>query len=241
MRRMLFLSLILILPLAHAKPLLIGTTSQNPPFNSLADQKDHFYGFDIDIMGEICRRIKTPCKFTPLEFNNLFTALSANEIDLAIAAIIITPQRQEQYLFSLPYLESSAQFMVAQESNLTNPNHLENKNIGTRLGTPFGDIARKIYKNQIHITEFRDIGELLDGLNDDDIDAVLMDTEAARNWYANNNSLYKLLGAPIPVGRGYGIMANKDRSQLIEQINQALLNLEADGTYLKIYNHYFSD
>ncbi len=241
MRTLFFLILVFLLPLSYAKPLLIGTTSQNPPFNSLADQKDHFYGFDIDIMGEICRRIKSPCQFTPLVFNDLFTQLANNKIDLATAAIIITPERQQQFLFSLPYLESSAQFMVTQESTLTNPNHLTNKNIGTRLGTPFAGIARNIYKNQIHVTEFRDIGELLDGLNDGDVDAVLMDTEAARNWYSNTNSLYKLIGTPIPVGNGYGIMANKDRGILIEQINQALLNLEADGTYLRIYNHYFSN
>jgi len=240
MKRLLFLGLMLILSLATAKPVLIGTTSQNPPFNSLADQKDHFYGFDIDIMGEVCKSIKLSCQFVPLVFNNLFTDIAAHKIDLAIAGIIITPHRQQQFIFSLPYLESSAQFMVRQQSSITTPNNIANKKLGIRLGTPFAAIAEKIYKDSINIVNYPDIPELLDALNNDEVDAVLMDTEAAKNWYVNNGDLYKLIGSPIPVGNGYGIMANKDQSQLIAQINQALLKLEANGTYLKIYSHYFS-
>ena len=241
MKQLFLLSLLLIMPISFAKTLIIGTTSQNPPFNSLADQKDDFYGFDIDLMGEICQRIKTPCKFTPVVFNDLFTEIAQNKIDLAIAGIIITLDRQQQFLFSLPYLESSAQFMVKQQSSINSPNNLENKNVGARLGTPFAKVALNIYKNNVHIKEYPDIGELLNGLNSGDVDAVLMDAEAAKNWVANNNNLYKTVGSPIPVGNGYGIMANKDNSKLIAQINQALLHLEADGTYLKLYGRYFNN
>ncbi len=59
MRHSIFLILLLLVPACHAKTLLIGTTAQNPPFSSIADQKENFYGFDIDIMGEVCRRIKS--------------------------------------------------------------------------------------------------------------------------------------------------------------------------------------
>ncbi len=241
MRRLVFWILLLVLPLSHAKPLLIGTTSQNPPFNSIADQKDHFYGFDIDIMGEICGRLKLECRFTPVLFNDLFTELAANKIDLAIAAIIITPNRQQQFLFSLPYLKSTAQFLAKQESMLSTPENIINKKVGARLGTPFADLAREIYQNKITIVEYPDIAELLNGLNNNKVDTILMDAEAAKNWVSNNSNLYKLVGTQIPVGNGYGIMANPDQGKLIAQINQILLNIEADGTYLKIYSRYFAN
>ncbi len=34
-------------------------------------------------------------------------------------------------------------------------------------------------------------------------------------------------------------MANLDQTLLIDQINQTLLDMEADGSYLEIYTRYF--
>lgn len=241
MRPFIFLILLFVMPLSDARPLLIGTTSQNPPFNSLADNRDHFYGFDIDIMSEICRRIHQTCTYTPMVFNKLFSALKAEKIDLAVAAIIITPTREEEFLFSLPYLSSNAQFMALNKSAISSVKELVNKRIGTRIGTPFKELAEDMYGDKIHINDVPDVPNLLDGLNNGTLDVVLMDAEAAQNWYANNSKIYKLIGSPIPVGNGYGIMANLYQHKLLSEINQALLGMESDGTYLKIYSQYFSD
>ncbi|BCA93834.1 hypothetical protein TUM19329_01950 [Legionella antarctica] len=58
-----------------------------------------------------------------------------------------------------------------------------------------------------------------------------------------NNAIqqFKLVGQKILMGEGYGIMALKSNALLIQQINKSLLDMEADGTYLKIYNQYFSN
>lgn len=241
MKRLFFLFLVLALPLSYAQTLLIGTTFENPPFNSIADQNGNFFGFDIDIMGKICQHLNLQCKFKAIDFNNLFTELKANKIDLAIAAIIITADREQQFLFSLPYLESSAQFITQQQSTLKTPEDLENKKIGVRLGTPFKALALSLYGEKVNIVALPRIEDLLDGLNNNTIDAVLMDAKAAKNWAVNNSSQYKLIGSNIPIGEGYGIMANQTQTQLIAQINQVLIGMEADGTYLKIYSRYFVD
>ena len=241
MKRSLFLILLLALPLSYAQTLLIGSTYQNPPFNSIADQKGNFYGFDIDIMGAICQRIKLRCKFKPVQFNNLFTELNAGKIDLAIAAIIITTNREEEFLFSLPYLESSAQFMTNIQSDIKTPDELINQKIGVRLGTPFKSLARKLYGDKITIVELPSTEDLLVKLDDESIDAILMDAPTAKDWATNDSNQYRLIGTRIPIGKGYGIMATQDQEKLISQINQALISIEADGTYLKIYSHYFTD
>ena len=239
MRHTLLLILLLALPISYAQTLLIGTTSQNPPFSSLADQKDHFYGFDIDIMGEICKRIKLSCTFTPSIFNELFTKLQTGKIDIAIAAIVITKDRQQQFLFSLPYLESYAQFITKSNSSINTPKDIQNKKVGVRRGTPFKNLALELYNNQINIIEFPGVWDLLEGLNNNTIDIALTNAEAAKYWFTNNDDLYKLIGNQIETGEGYGIMANKGQEKLIAQINHALMSMQADGTYLEIYTRYF--
>jgi len=43
------LLLLLILPIIQANALIIGTTSDYPPFASLADSNNHFTGFEIGL------------------------------------------------------------------------------------------------------------------------------------------------------------------------------------------------
>lgn len=241
MKPLLFLILFLTFQLSCAHTLLIGTTAQNPPFESIADAKADFYGFDIDIMSAVCQRIKAQCKFKPIIFNDLFSQLAAGKIDLAIAAIIITDFRQQQFIFSMPYLASDGQFLTTKDSSISKPEDIVNKRVGVRLGTPFKKLALKLYKNQITIVEFTEISNLLNALNHNAIDIVLTNAAAAKYWYANDSDTYKLVGAEIPTGEGYGIMANPSNSKLMEQINQALVNIEADGTYLQIYARYFGE
>ena len=129
--------------------------------------------------------------------------------------------------------------MSKKSSVINQPADLVHKKIGVRLGTPFKSLALSIYKNQVDVIEYPHTPKLLDALSNNKIDAVLMDAPAVRIWVANNGNLFKSVGSNIPIGKGYGIMANKDQDKLIDQINQALLDMEADGTYLQIYNNYF--
>ncbi|HAU2068628.1 TPA: transporter substrate-binding domain-containing protein, partial [Legionella pneumophila] len=63
--------------------------------------------------------------------------------------------------------------------------------------------------------------------------------EAAKYWMASEPYAYKLIGKKISIGEGYSIMANPDQFVLIKKINKILLEMEADGTYLRLYSEYF--
>ena len=82
--------------------------------------------------------------------------------------------------------------------------------------------------------------DLFAALTSGDIDVILTDRSSAEAWYNNTTHIYRLLGEPIQIGFGYGILAHKGRATLLTQINKALLAMEADNTYLKIYNTYFN-
>lgn len=239
MKRLVLIGSLLLTMSVFAKTLMIGSSPENPPFSNLDRPGGNFFGFDIDIMKAVCDRIKADCKFVPLEFDDEFVNLKDGHIDLAIAAIIITPERQARFLFSLPYLESNAGFMALQSSSINTPNDIESKTVGTRKGTPFKALAMALYDNHVNVIEYPYTPDLLDALRDKKVDAVFMDLEPSKYWYANNSTLYKMVGTAIPIGDGYGIMASKSQGDLIAQINQALLSMEADGSYLDIYTRYF--
>ncbi|KTD43786.1 transporter substrate-binding domain-containing protein [Legionella oakridgensis] len=109
-----------------------------------------------------------------------------------------------------------------------------------RKGTPYGDLARQLYKNNIEVLEYPLNADLLEVLKNGTVDVALVDDEVARYWTINISNTYKLIGTKLPVGEGYGIAANQDNSKLISAINEALLNMESDGKYLEIYRNYFA-
>ena len=95
------------------------------------------------------------------------------------------------------------------------------------------------YNNLVQIVEYPTITEVFQALSNNEVDAIITDEESAKFWVVLNGTMFKLVGSGLPTGMGYGIMANKKSADLINNINKALLNMEDDGSYLKIYKYYF--
>ncbi|WP_165476862.1 transporter substrate-binding domain-containing protein [Legionella fairfieldensis] len=240
MNRLFLLPLLLSAFLLHAEPLRIGTLVYNPPFEVEADNKKHFYGFDIDLMLEICARIKADCDFIPLTFEQIFSELLADRIKLGLGSISITPSRKANFLFSLPYLASKGQFITNNTSSFINMDEIQGKRIGTVKGTVFKAVVLAHYNNVGEIIEYPTLSATFHALSNDKVDVIITDRQTAKYWHATNSTLFRLIGDAIPAGIGYGIMAGKKETYLIHQINNTLMAMEADGSYLKIYNRYFS-
>ena len=231
----------------YAQPfsILIGVSTDNPPFSIQSDGKNHFYGFEIDLMNEICNRIKVKCEYKPVIVSEITSELSSGHIDLAIAAIIRPPTPLNGFIFSVPYLPSGAKFMALKESEINTPNDIINKTVGVRRGTLgaghlFEDLILKKYNNTIKISEYITTEDIFMALTNKEVDIIFTNEAVVKYWYYNNMELYKIIGATIPVGDGYVIMATTRYEALVEKINQALFKIFSDGTYQRIYNTYLS-
>lgn len=233
-----------ILPITFAQPLIIGTSGDNPPFASFADDKNNFYGFEIDIMLEICKRIGAQCEFKAIIVSEVVDQLSKGAIDFAIASIIILPKKPPGFIFSLPYLSSKAQFITTATSSINKIEDIYNKTVGVRRGTLyygayFKQVVTNLFTNKIKIVEYLNINDLMYALKNGDVDADLCNEETAKYWYINNKDQYKLIGDSIPVGEGYAILSTSNKAAVMAQINRALVQMEEDGGYVKIYTRYF--
>ncbi len=231
--------LILSLSVAHAKTLTIGIPPFSPPFVMKADNQNHFIGFSMDIMEMICKRLQVTCKYQPIIFDQAFSKLIDNSIDIAIGSFTITPEREEEVLFSLPYLQSHAAFITLETNSIKSIDELKSKTIGVEKDSIFVNYLEQKFGNSVKIKTYQTIPDIMFAMSDNDIDAAIFDKETVDFWLGNNYDMFKLVGNPIPLGLGIGIMTNKMNNALIAQINQSLLNMEADGSYLKIYNNYF--
>jgi ABC-type amino acid transport substrate-binding protein len=222
---------------SFAKPLIIGTIPYAPPFE-VKNKDNTFFGFEIDMMRAICLEMKTDCIFKVHAFNELFSALNSKTIDLAIASIIISPERRQQVLFSLPYLINYHQFVTLMNSPIHNISQLEGKRVGIYQGSPEIGYVRKKFNGKINIVLYKDVNALLTALKAHAVEAIVLEVERAAYWKIESQEL-SLLGSPFRLGDGYGIAAKLGNGLLIQRVNQALRTIESNGVYLSLYKHYY--
>lgn len=235
MKSIVFLFLMLIVPLTYAKSLRIGTTSSFPPFSYAATGSGHLFGFDVEMIEEICKRIDTSCKFVVMPYNDLLVELKKGKIDLAVSAIIITPKMKDDFIFSIPYLKSYGRFVTIKESEIKTIAEIRNKKVGTRKDTPFNDAALQLFNNKVKIQVYPLLANLLEALKNKTVDVAFMNNEAAEYWVANSSKAYRFVGEEIAVGNGYVIVANKRMRKLMPKINGAIHDISTDGTFLKLH------
>lgn len=216
----------------------VGIVAFDPPYVYSINE-----GFDIDLTKIICQRLKIQCILIPMSYNKLFTALDSGDIDFALGAIFIKPN--SGYLFSLPYTIGRGQFMVLKSSSAHTVEDLKGKDIGVIKGNPTGsafvDFLNSHYPDLFQIKDYDSINDLVTALNNQSVSAVFMRRSAVQYWTQNNASLFKSLGAINHVGSGIGVMSSLQNTNLIQQINTVLKQMEADGSYLNLYKIYFNE
>ncbi len=224
--------------LAYGNPLTVGILRFAPPFSS-ADNNNHYFGFSVDLMDEICKRINETCTYKATDLDTQFKDLDEGVIDITFLPSPLPSTEPTNYIFSLPYISSNGQFMALKSSNINSVDDIKNKKIGALQATFIQYNVLPNYTAKENIKAYSKITSLIEALSNHDIDAALVNASVAK--YLLNNTLkgFQLVGKPIVIGNGYGIIALKKNAAVIDKINKALLQIETDGTYLTIYNKYF--
>lgn len=234
------LLLLLVFPaLSQAQKVLrVGTDYFFPPY--VISGHPDYTGFDVEFMREVCKIIERKCVFKPMEFSALFPAITQGKIDVAIDAITITPTRQKQYLFSYPYMLSYGIFMVRMKSPIESYKDIPGKTVGVIDGTLFRHVVIEEYGNEVKIKGFNHIDNLVEALKNGTVDIVLIDVSAANYWRIHSAHQFRRVGDSLKVGFGLGIMTQRHNYQLVNKINKAIVQIENQGIFTKLYNRYLS-
>lgn len=238
MKRLLVIVLLLLNSLAHSDALTVGVLKFAPPFSAQSGNGNHFFGFAVDLMDAICLRIEQQCTYVGIELDQQLQDLEDGNIDLVIAPNPIQPS-MGNYRFSLPYLASNGQFISLKNSGINSIAELKNRQLGVLRYSLFQSLIQSQFADAAHIKEYLTFSDLLTALINQQVDAIIFNDSVANFVVNNNMDNLKLVGNKIPMGNGYGILALKKNTPLLGQINKALLSIEADGTYINIYNRYF--
>lgn len=221
------------------KPLRVGTLDFYPPYVTRLQAAGGFSGFDIDVMHEVCERIEKECVYNGFRFDELFSLILADEIDVAVGAVLITKGREELVLFSDPYIDGHMVFLVGK--NQPTQGAQKGLLVGVLQNMFPDETLKQLNVDPGKIKNYDNLDDLMNDLTEGKISKGLMDRHVAEYWL--NSTSYEVSPITISkqVGDGYGIVLSPKNQELKNQINKALQDMENDGTYISIYNKYFAE
>ena len=233
------LALTLAAGTASAETLKVVTDPSFVPFEMMDQKTGEMVGFDMEIIAEVSRRAGFDYELNTMDFNGIIPALQTGNVDIAIAGITITEEREQIVDFSDPYYDSGLRILVRQSENGINTfDDLDGKKIGTKIGSTSYDYLVKNLENNDGVTPYPGSSDMYMALMSRAIDAVFYDAPNV-GYFASTKGAGKVKTVgPLYEGQQYGI-ALKSGSQWLDKVNAALAAIKADGTYKTIYEKWF--
>ena len=116
--------------------LVVGTSADYPPYESV-DEAGNFVGFDLDLIREVGKRMGVDVEIKDTAFDALIAAVQEKKVDVVIAAMQASPEREEKVDFSAPYHYQKDAFLVAADSPIVLNKALDaaGHSIGVQTGT----------------------------------------------------------------------------------------------------------
>ena len=199
----------------NAGKLTMSTNAAFPPYEMTTDNGD-FEGIDIEVAGAIAKKLGLELQVDDMDFDAALLAAQNGKSDIVMAGVTVTDERQKVMDFSDTYAEGIQSIIVPEDSDIASADDLTGKAIGTQRGTT----------GYIYCTD--DFGE----------DNVIAYDDGLTAVQALNPGL-KILDTAY-AQEDYAIGVAKGNTQLLDAINGALEELQADGTLQAIVDKYIT-
>ncbi len=225
---------------ATAEVLRIATEGAYAPFN-YTNADGTLGGFDVEIANALCADMKMTCDITAQDWDGIIPGLKAGKYDAIVAAMSVTPEREQQVSFTEPYFSNTLVFLAKKDSSFdpSNSSDINAHSIAAQrstissqwLETAYPKADMKLYDTLSNA--FLDLGSAR-------VDAMVSDKLPALEWLGTTSgSEYALKGEEIDINDNFAI-AVRPGDALQAKINQSLANIKANGTYDDIHQKYFA-
>jgi ABC-type amino acid transport substrate-binding protein len=216
--------------------LIMGTNADFPPFE-LRNEQNEVDGFDVDIAKAVAKSLGKELVIEDIAFDGLIPALKTDKIDIAVAGITITPEREEDVNFSTPYYNAGQTVVVREENDeIQSVDDLDGKLIAVQLGTT-GDLEAHDRFPAENISQFNQVNEAFLELGNKRVDAIIIDIPVAER-YIEIKGGFKTVGGAF-TEELFGIAVKKENTELLEQINGVLADLEESGEFGELLLKWF--
>jgi ABC-type amino acid transport substrate-binding protein len=219
--------------------LIAGVTVNEPPLG-FADKKGGFQGFYIDVAEALAKKIfngKVKVEFIGVPVEKWVDSLKSRKIDILLAPLFMTEDRQKEIDFSVPCFVSGGLILVEKDSKIRNYQDLAGKSVATIRGTRAEPMIRELLPKS-KVVQFQNNAEALQALNGHKVDAfaqldifVFYMEEKDKNLTVVD--LKPIHTSPVQLG------IRKGDTEWRDSVDIALLEMMTTGEYRKLLDKWF--
>ncbi len=223
--------------------LRVGSLTVYAPFEYMDSATGQYEGFDMDLVRELGKREGYKIEIVSMTLDGLIPALMADNIDVAVSALTITPERSEKVDFTKPYINAGLTVMTTRDNapKIKSLKDLEGKCLCAEIGS-----SGALFMKRIPGTTIRTFNSAADAflelnkngcyamLNDGPVNKYFLRQDAAKSmnlvaldWVVSDDQ--------------YGFAVKKGNAELLKKLDDALDAMKKDGTYDRIYDKWFGD
>ena len=235
------------LPDLDGREIVVVTENAYPPLQFVDPASGDAIGWEYDAMAEIAERLNATVTYENISWDAMIPAVSEGQYDMGMTGITIREDRMEMVDFSAKYMTSEMVMMVRGDEDrfddaagfAADDDLLVAAQPGT---TPFyvavydvldGDEANP------RIKLFETFGAGVAALRAGDVDLVLTDGTAGNGYVDASDGALKIVGEKLGT-EDFGFIFPRG-SDLVEPINAAIADMEADGTLDALNTKWFLD
>ncbi len=226
----------------HLPVIKVGGAIYEPYFYK--DIDGDYSGIDVELAKTAFARMGYQPEFVAVDLSDVDTALETGKIDCFWSCFTMET-REDKYLWSEPYLYTRRVVVVKADSKIKDLSDLEDKTIAVQSNS----MMEKIFLNNMspdipenyEMNTYRSIAEIFTALRKDYVDAIGGHEATLRLYTEEYPDEYRYLNLSLYKSK-LGVAFDKAADQrIIDELNQTLAAMSADGTIQKVLTDYHLD
>lgn len=228
-------------PDLEGREITIAMTNDYPPYQYY-DDNGNLVGWDYDTIRDICTLLNCTPTFVETSWDGMLIAISQGEFDVGAGGITYTEDRAETVDFTQLFQTYDEALLVREGEDRFSTSAeliaLADFQVGTQLGTTNEISAGNIFGVD-HVTAYENMPAAITALQNDDVDAVVIDRPAARGYIETQGGL-ELLPESLTGIQGLSFPMTPG-SDLVAPFNAAMSALQASGRWDAVFEKWFSE
>ena len=229
---------------SSAKTFTVGFDAEFPPYGYRADNGE-YVGFDLDLAQEVCTRKGWELVKQPIDWDAKDMELSSGAIDCIWNGFTING-RENDYTWSVPYVDNSQVIVVAANSGIQTKADLAGKIVAVQKdSSALAALNDEENKENIalrdsfeKLIEYADYNTAFMDLEQGAVNAVAIDIGVAQYQISQRaEGAYVMLSEQL-ASEQYGIGFLKGNEALRDEVQAVLDEMAKDGTFMKIAEKY---
>lgn len=228
---------------SNANKIIAGLDDNFPPM-SFRDAKGIIGGFDVDLAKETAKRLGMKIEFKSIDWSLKLDELNSKHIDIIWSGLDITPERQENILFSKPYMDNRQIVFVRRDGDfkIISEIDLAGKIVGTQAGSTVSDYldTNENLKNSFReLKTYNTYTNAWNALDYGEIDALICDEIFGRYAMSKELDKFEALNVIVGTASSFGVGFRKTDVELRNKVQKVLNEMIKDGTAKKISERWF--